>query len=131
MPKYIIALNPYCYAFQNELKQYIQITGQPQERFMDLYKECVSQIFSKMHRDLQTFTYAILELPNWITINYTAEPIDYDQTVFFREGIRTFAMLLWRDMQQKTDFEREYFYLVESCSLNTAVIAAYVDSGQL
>lgn len=87
---------------------------------------------SKVCRDPQEFAYRLLELPYWQTLNYSTEDLDmYSQTIKdFRDAVRGFGHLVWQTIMDKTDVSRDYFYMLESASVTTAIITCYVEAEQ-
>jgi hypothetical protein len=85
---------------------------------------------SKVCRDPTEFSYRLLELPYWQTLNYSTQDLDmYGQAVQdFRNAVRAFGHLVWQTIVDKTDVSRDYFYMLESASATTAVITCYVDA---
>ena len=131
--KYIITLSPYCYIFERDLRIFMQTTGQPLERFNDIYKECLSQIISKMCNDASIVAYDLMTVPNFVTLNYTETPINVKDPVVahFRDSTRAFGLVIFETIRTKVHREGQWYYFLESCSLTTAVISTVINADYL
>lgn len=130
MPKIIFGMEQFGHQFKNDVIYYCQATGNPStpESHTQIFHECLSQILAKMDADFQVFMTNLMMLPDWRTIHYLEEPINYQATAPFKDAVRAFAVLIWERLKNKGNLDQRYYYLLESCTDQYAVIGAYINA---
>lgn len=131
MPKLIVGLEQNGYRFMNEVRQYCQVTGHPtdQEFVKNVYHECLSQILSLIHADIQEFMANLQQLPSWKTIHYLPSPVDYEMTSKFASDVKAMGFMIWHRLKDRGNLDARYFYALESCSEQFMIVSCLVDSG--
>lgn len=130
MPRLIIGLEMAGHTFINDVIQYCQATGHAvdNERTLHIYNECLSQIFHCIDVDFQVFMANIMGIPNWKTIHFLEEPVDYERVAPFREAVRFMAILIWNRLKDKGNLDQQYVYLLESASSSVAIVSQVVNA---
>jgi len=133
MSKMIIGLENSGFEFKNNVIRYCQDTGHPTTPVMynKIYHEVLCQIFGLMDQDFETFMANIMMLPDFRTIHYLEEPINYQVVGDFRNAARAFAILIWRRLSSRGNMDLRYTYVLETSNEMYAVVGAYIDSSNL
>lgn len=130
MSRLVVGLESSGHQFMNDVILYCQVTGH--ENRLDLrkqiYQECISQIFGVMDVDFQAFLANLMMLPAWSTIHYLEGPVNYDIIGDFRNAVRAMGISIWHRLSSRNNLDSRYFYTLESCTEDIAIVALVIDS---
>ena len=133
MPRFVIGLEHDGHRLRNEIAGYIQESGQPndQEHLEAIYSEIVSQIVHAFDHDFQGYLLKILSIPNFMTINYTDNEIDFNLIRRLGEQVRAFAIRVWNSFYPRLEEQNglneasSYIFVMDSVTADYLVLNAY------
>ena len=137
MPRFVIGLEHDGHRLRNDIVGYIQESRQPndQEHLEAIYTEIISQIVHAFDEDFQTYMLNIMSVPNFMTINYTDNEVDFNLIRRFGDQVRSFAVRAWNAFYPKL-FEsyphtrdRAFVFVMESVTSDYLVLSAYPSEG--
>lgn len=133
MPRFVIGLEHDGHRLRNEIMGYIQESRQPndQEHLEAIYAEIISQIVHAFHEDFQTYMLNIMSVPNFMTINFTEDEVDFNLIRRFGDQVRSFAVRVWNAFYPKlfetrsTNRDHAFIFVMESVTADYLVLNAY------
>ena len=137
MPRFVIGLEHDGHQLRNEIRVYIQESGQPNdlEHLEMIYSEIVSQVVHVFNQNFHEFMLDLMMVPNFSTISYIEEKIDFDLIRRFGDQVRAFGVRLWNHYYPKlsqiyTDpshggIPPNYVVVMESVTPDYLVLNAY------
>lgn len=133
MADMIVGFERFGYQLQNDVIRYCQETGHPNrpDLHKNIYQEVVSQVFSQMTPDFQAFMANLMMLPDWKTIHYLEEPLDYSRVDPFKQAVRAFAILLWHRLYTRDKLNENYVFVFQSCNADYAYVKTYLESNDV
>lgn len=133
MPKALVSIVNFGPVLWKEVLQYMTETGQPMRP--DIAKSIYDQVFGQcvlqIKPDLQAFSANLLTIPQWSTLHYTDEPVNYERVRPFAAAVRAFGVQLWHLFYEQELFSKGDTFVLESCDSTTAVIGCYYDNAYL
>lgn len=132
MPRFVIGLEHDGHRLKNEIIVYIQESQQPNdaEHLESIYAEINQQIVHAFDKNFDTFMLNIMSVPNFMTINYTDNEIDFNLIRRFGDQVRSYAVRVWNFFYPKLSEryrggDEQFVLVMESVTSDYMVLNAY------
>ena len=133
MPNYIVPLDIIGAQLWTEVRRYALETGQPSrpEVTVNIFREVLSQCLLAIDYDAQVTAANLYGVPDWRTIHYREEPVDYEKVESFKGTARAFGLQLWHRLREYEVLQPDHRCILESCDSSTAIIIVAQDADYL
>lgn len=127
MQYFIFGLDHAGMQLQNDIRGFIQRTGQPNrpEVLDSIYEESIRQIVREYHPDYPSFIFNLTGIPDFVTLNFTEQVITRHNETIYSEAVRMFGIHLWYKMNQHLKDLPVETVLFESCDLISVIICVH------